>query len=153
MNSKKLAILAIVGLLIIGGAGFGYYTMKMNAPSFKGIAIPVKGVEEDMAKKWVEAFQAVLEREEVLQSIVDTTEYAAKLEVAEGEAANHLKEAIKVRYKRRNNTIEIGLVGKRKQDEALAKIGTEIYRASEKEVAMLEPTFLQFLQARSDQSQ
>ncbi|MFT6596184.1 MAG: hypothetical protein ACJAT3_002165, partial [Akkermansiaceae bacterium] len=59
MSSKKLAILAILGLLVIGGAGFGYYTMKMNEPSFKGVGIPVKGVEDETVDKWVEGFQTV----------------------------------------------------------------------------------------------
>ncbi len=153
MNSKKLAIFAIIGLLIVGGAGFGYYTMKMNAPSFKGIAIPVKGVEDELVEKWVKGFQSVLERDDVLQAIVDKTEYAAKLEVPAGEAVEHLRKAIKVDHKKRLKAINIGLMGKRKQDEQLAKIGEEIYRAAEKEVAIIEPTFLEFLQANSEQRQ
>jgi hypothetical protein len=44
-------------------------------------------------------------------------------------------------------------MGKRKQDEYLVKIGEEIYRVAEKEVAIKEPTFLQFLQANSKESE
>jgi hypothetical protein len=153
MSSKKLAILAILGLLVIGGAGFGYYTMKMNEPSFKGVAIPVKGVEDETVDKWVEGFQTVLARDEVLQAIVDKTDYSAKLEIPTGEAVDHLQNAIKVEHKKRSNMIAIGLMGKRKQDEYLVKIGEEIYRAAEKEVAIKDPTFLQFLQANSKESE
>ena len=44
MNKKTFLVTAILGLILVGGSGFGFYTWKMNANSFKGIAIPLKGL-------------------------------------------------------------------------------------------------------------
>ena len=46
-----------------------------------------------------------------------------------------------MRFVKRKDAIEIGLVGKRKQNEALAEISKVIYGKSQKVVAKSEPTF------------
>ena len=123
MNKKTFLVTAIIGFLFVGGVGFGFYTMKMNANSFRGIAIPVKGLPPELCEKWESAFQEVLSEE----------------------AVTHLKDAIKVRFVKRKDSIEIGLVGKRKQNEDLTKIAEYLYRRSTEDVAKKEPSFLQYL--------
>ena len=149
MNKKTFLVTAILGLILVGGAGFGFYSWKMNANSFKGISVPVNGLREDLkdelSQKWEAAFQEVLSDEVVLKEIVEETEYAAKMGVPSDEAVSHLKDAVKVRYRKRKDAIEVGLVGKRKQDDDLAKIADFIYKRAAKEVVLKEPSFQQYL--------
>ena len=145
MNKKTFLVTAIIGFLFVGGVGFGYYTLKMNANSFKAIAIPVKGLPTELCEDWEVAFQEVLSNEAILQEIADETKYAEKLGVPSEEAVSHLKDAINVRFVKRKDSIEIGLVGKRKQNEDLTKIAEYLYRRSTEDVAKKEPSFLQYL--------
>jgi len=149
MNKKTFLVTAILGLILVGGSVFGFITWKMNANSFKGIAIPLKGLNGELKDKlgdrWESAFQKVLSDEEVLKEIAEETEYAAKLGVPSDEAVSHLKEAIKVRFVKRKDSIEIGLVGKRKQNEDLTKIAEFIYMRAVKDVVEDEPSFRQYL--------
>lgn len=145
MKKKTFFVTAIIGLLLVGGAGFGFYTFKMNTNSFKGTAIPVKGLNDEFCEKWEAAFQEVLSEESLLQGIVDETEYATRMGVSPDEAISHLKEAIKVRFVKRKNAIEIGLVGKRKQNEDLLVIAAAIYIEAIPGVVEKEPSFQEYL--------
>ena len=145
MNKKTFLVTAIIGFLFVGGVGFGYYTLKMNANSFKAIAIPVKGLPTELCEGWEAAFQEVLSNEAILQEIADETQYAEKLGVPSEEAVSHLKEAIKVRFVKRNNWIEIGLVGKRKQNEDLMKIAELLHERGAENVVKKTPSFQQYL--------
>ena len=151
MNKKTFLVTAIVGLLFVGGVGFAYYTMRMNANSFKAIAIPVNGVPIELCESWESAFQKALSDEVILQEIADETEYAEKLGVPPEEAVSHLKEAIKVRFVKRNNWIEIGLVGKRKQNEDLMKIAELLHERGVENVVKKAPSFQQYLDEISKQ--
>lgn len=154
MTKKLFFITALIGLILVGGAGFGYYTMKMNANSFKGIALPVKGLDDEQCKKWEKTFESVLEDEDLLKVIVDESDYAAKLDLPADEAVAHLKDAIRVRFVKRKDSIEIGLVGKRKQDDALVEISNVIYRKSQEAVVEEDLTFeeyLRFLRQQAEQ--
>lgn len=151
MNKKTFLVTAIIGLLFVGGVGFGYYTMKMNANSFKGIAIPVKGLPKELCETWELAFEEVLSNEAILQEIADEADYAGKLGVPSEEAVSHLKEAIKVRFVTRNNWIEIGLVGKRKQNEDLTKIAELLHIKAFENVVKREPSFQHYLDAAAKQ--
>lgn len=145
MNKKTFLVTAILGLIFVGGAAFGFYTWKMNANSFKGIAVPVKGLPDELCEKWETAFQEVLSDDAVLQEIADETEYADKLGVPAGEAVSHLKGAVKVRFVKRKGSIEVGIVGKRKQNEALSAIADILYKKAVKEVVKTTPSFQQYL--------
>ncbi|MDA7496699.1 hypothetical protein N8491_02745 [Akkermansiaceae bacterium] len=151
MNKKTFLVTAIIGFLFVGGVGFGYYTLKMNANSFKAIAIPVKGLPTELCEDWEAAFQEVLSNEAILQEIADETQYAEKLGVSSEEAVSHLKEAIKVRFVKRNNWIEIGLVGKRKQNEDLMKIAELLHERGAENVVKKSPSFQQYLDLVSKQ--
>jgi antitoxin component YwqK of YwqJK toxin-antitoxin module len=129
----------------LGGVGFAYYTMKMNEDSFKAIAIPVEGLPTELCEDWEAAFHEVLSNEAILQEIADETQYAEKLGVPSEEAVSHLKEAIKVRFVKRNNWIEIGLVGKRKQNEDLMKIAELLHERGAENVVKKTPSFQQYL--------
>ena len=146
MNKKVLLITAFIGLLLLGGAGFGIYMMKMNENSFKGTALPVAKDNDEMTERWVESFKKVLQDESVLKSIVEDTDYATKLDVSPDEAVEHLKEAIKVRYVRRSDQIHIGLTGKRKQNDDLEDIALKIFEKSKDEVAFDDPSFRTYLE-------
>jgi antitoxin component YwqK of YwqJK toxin-antitoxin module len=135
----------------LGGVGFAYYTMKMNEDSYKAIAIPVKGLQTELCEGWEAAFQEVLSNKAILQKIADETQYAEKLGVPPEEAVSHLKEAIKVRFVKRNNWIEIGLVGKRKQNEDLTKIAKLLHERGVENVVKKAPSFQQYLDELSKQ--
>ena len=145
MNKKTFLVTAILGLIFVGGAAFGFYTWKMNAKSFKGIAVPVKGLPDELCEQWETAFQEVLSDDAVLQEIADETEYADKLGMPLGEAVSHLKRAVKVRYVKRKDSIEVGIVGKRKQDDVLVRVADTLYKKAVSEVVKTTPSFQQYL--------
>ncbi len=145
MNKKTFLVTAIVGFLFAGGVGFAIYTMKESEDSFKGIAFPVNGVPIEYCESWESAFQKALSDEAILQEIADETEYAEKLGVPSEEAVSHLKEAIKVRFVKRNNRIEIGLMGKKKQNEDLVKMAKLLYETAVRNVVKTEPTLQRYL--------
>lgn len=154
MNKKTFLVTAIVGFLFVGGVGFALYTMKMNANSFKGMAIHVhQSLPPELSKSWESAFQEVLSDEAILQEIVDETQYAEKLGVPSEEAVSHLKEAIKVRFVKGKNSIEIGLVGKRKQDDDLIKIGKILYERGVENVVRKAPSFRKYLDKMREAAQ
>lgn len=147
MNKRTLLIAALVGLLIVGGAGYAYYAMKMNAPAFRGRAIPVKTLDEELVTQWTEAFEKALQNEDVLQEIVEESGYGSLLDVPDGEAVDHLKEAVRVRFRSRNDSIEVGLVGKRKDDEKLKDIALILYQKAEAKTVEIAPSFQAYLDA------
>ena len=154
MNKKTFLVTAIVGFLFVGGVGFALYTMKMNANSFKGMAISFhQSLPLELSKSWESAFQEVLSDEAILQEIVDETQYAEKLGVPSEEAVSHLKEAIKVRFVKGKNSIEIGLVGKRKQDDDLIKIGKILYERGVENVVKKAPSFRKYLDKMREDAQ
>jgi len=150
MSSKKLAILAIIGLLIVGGAGFGYYTMKMNTENFRGIEVSIKGVEEEQVESWVKAFQTALKRDDVAQAIVEKSGYVERLGVPEGEAVKHLKDAAVVKVSKKSKAIQIGLNGKRKQNAELDEISRTIFNIAAVVAAELEPDFADYYRKLSE---
>lgn len=150
MNKRVLLLSAVLGLVLVGGAFFGWKWYSGEQSAFRGRAVPVKGLPEEMVKSWEQAFGEALKREAVLQAIVDASDYSERLGVPSGEAVAHLREAAVVRFKNSNKTIEIGLIGKRKQDEALKKVAEILYVEAEKEVLEIAPSFQAYLDALSE---
>lgn len=152
MNARMLVLTAVVGILLLGGAFFGWQKYSENQPAFRGRAIPVAGLKEELVNKWTEAFETALKDEEVLKSIVEESDYAASLDVPAGEAVGHLKEAVKVRFRNRNDAIEVGLVGKRKNDEALIKISKVLFEEAQvKVIEEISPDFQMYLDMVEEQ--
>ncbi len=147
MNKKTFLVTAIIGFLFVGGVGFGYYTLKMNANSFKAIAIPINGLPTELCENWEAAFQEVLSDEAILQDIANETEYAEKLGVPPEEAVSHLKKAIKVEFVKRKNWIQIGLWGKKRQNDDLLKIAELLHETAVENIVKIEPSFQQYLDA------
>ena len=141
MSSKKLAILTIFTLLILGLGALALYSKKMNAVGFRGIGFSVKNVEEGVVKEWMGSFEAVLQRDEILKKIVDNSDYVAKLSVPESEALAHLRSAIDVNYSKSRDTIQLGLRGKRKNNAALDEISRVVFNESAGYVAAEKPAF------------
>ncbi|HCQ80307.1 MAG TPA: hypothetical protein DIV46_10060, partial [Verrucomicrobiales bacterium] len=79
--------------------------------------------------------------------IADETEYAEKLGVPPEEAVSHLKKAIKVEFVKRKNWIEIGLWGKKRQNEDLEKIAELLHETAVENIVKIEPSFQQYLDA------
>lgn len=144
-----MLISAIVGLVVMGGAVFGWMWYSGNQSAFRGRAISVELVSDIYAEDWEKAFKAALNKDEVLQEIIAESDYASLLEISDGEALAHLRKATVVRHKNSNNTIEVGLIGKRKQDEALKTISMVLYERAEKEVIYTTPSFQDYLDAVS----
>lgn len=145
MNKRMMLISAIVGLVVMGGAVFGWMWYSGNQSAFRGRAIPVEGLPEPMVKSWRDAFKDALNNDEVLQEIIAKSDYASSLGISEGEALENLRKAAVVRLKNSNDTIEIGLIGKRKQDDALKTISRVLYERAEKEVIHTTPSFQDYL--------
>ena len=145
MNKKTFLVTAIIGFLFVGGVGFGLYTWKENAPSIRAIAIPVNGLPTELCEGWEAAFQEVLSDEAILQDIADETEYAEKLGVPPEEAVSHLKKAIKVEFVKRKNWIQIGLWGKKRQNDDLLKIAELLHETAVENVVKKAPSFQQYL--------
>ncbi len=141
MNSKKLAIVAILGLLVLGGAAFGLYTKKMNVEGFRGIGFSVSGLEQEKVDEWIGAFETVLTHDDVLAEIVSQSEYSAKLGVPEGEAVAHLRNVVDVNQSEVRKTIQIGLRGKRKYNTELDNISRAIFNVAAPLVAQAKPEF------------
>ncbi|MGB0144948.1 MAG: hypothetical protein ACPGAP_09270 [Akkermansiaceae bacterium] len=150
MNKRTMVISAIVGLVVMGGAVFGWMWYSGNQSAFRGRAIPVKGLPEAMVKSWRDAFKDALNNDEVLEEIIAKSDYASSLEISGGEALENLRKAAVVRLKNSNDTIEIGLIGKRKQDDALKTISRILYERAEKEVIHTTPSFQDYLDAVSE---
>lgn len=105
----------------------------------------MNGIEEGQVRNWQDAFEKALAKDEVLQAIIDESNYASSLGISEGAALGHLRKAVVVRFKNTKKTIEVGLVGKRKQDEALKEISKVLYQAAEKDVLDTTPSFQAYL--------
>ena len=147
MNKKTFLVTAIIGFLFVGGVGFGLYTFKMNEDSFRAMAIPVNGLPIELCENWESAFQKALSDEAILQEIADETEYAEKLGVPPEEAVSHLNKAIKVEFVKRKNWIQIGLWGKKRQNEELEKIVELLHETAVENIVKIEPSFQQYLDA------
>jgi capsular polysaccharide biosynthesis protein len=151
MNSKTVTMIAVLAVLLLGGAGFGIYTMKQNAPSFRGIGVNVKGQPEDVCEDWEAKLKDAVSRDDVLKWVVEHADYAAKMEVPAEEAYNDLKGRVTVRYKKKTDVIEVGLTGKRKEDEMLGEISNELYRVAASLVAKEDSSFSAFLNSKAGQ--
>ena len=148
MNSKTVAMIAVLAVLLLGGAGFGVYTMKQNAPSFRGIGVNVKGQPEDVCDDWETKLKDAASRDDVLKFVVEQVDYAGKMDVPAEEAFNDLKSRVAVRYKKHKDIIEFGLTGKRKEDEKLTEISGELYRVAASLVAKDDSAFAAFLSSK-----
>ena len=129
MSGKKLAIIGLLAVLVLGGSAFGIYTWKMNAVAFWGISLPMKGVEAEQRDRWVETFEEIAAEEVVLQKIVEVSDYQNLMGLdGEQAAIADLTKRMKIKYRPRKNTIEIGLTGIRKEIEVLKLIAPKIYQ-------------------------
>ena len=129
MGGNKFTIIGLVVVLVLGGAAFGIYTMKMNAVAFQGISLPMKGVEAEQRDRWVETFEEIAAEEVVLQKIVEVSDYQNLMGLdGEQAAISDLTKRMKIKYRPRKNTIEIGLTGIRKEIEVLKLIAPKIYQ-------------------------
>ena len=129
MSGKKLAIIGLLAVLVLGGSAFGIYTWKMNAVAFWGISLPMKGVEAEQRDRWVETFEEIATEEVVLQKIVEVSDYQNLMGLdGEQAAIADLTKRMKIKYRPRKNSIEIGLTGIRKEIEELKLIAPKIYQ-------------------------
>ena len=129
MCGKKLAIIGLLAVLVLGGSAFGIYTWKMNAVAFWGISLPMKGVEAEQRDRWVETFEEIAAEEVVLQKIVEVSDYQNLMGLdGEQAAIADLTKRMKIKYRPRKNSIEIGLTGIRKEIEELKLIAPKIYQ-------------------------
>ena len=62
-----------------------------------------------------------------MEVALEKSDYASLMGVAEGEAKESLSKRIQIRYRQQSSRIEIGVKGKRKDDEKLNKVAKVIY--------------------------
>lgn len=145
VNKKTFIVTALIGLLLVGGLGFGYYTMKLNQVVFRGIPIPVEKLDKELTRKWEKAFEDALADEEVLKVIVEKSDYATKLEVPADEAVASLKEAIEIKLN--SQTLQVGFRGKRKYDEDMKSVAMVLYEVVYQVVASKDTSFREHVMA------
>ena len=145
MSGKKFAIIGLVVVLVLGGSAFGIYTWKMNAVAFWGISLPMQGVEAEQRDRWVETFEEIAAEEVVLQKIVEVSDYQNLMGLDSEQAAiADLTKRMKIKYRPRKNTIEIGLTGIRKEIEELKLIAPKIYQVCATVLAANDREFADF---------
>ena len=128
MSRKKLAIIGLVVVLVLGGSAFGIYTLRMNKVAFQGISLPMKGVESEQRDRWVEMFEKIAVEEVVVKRIVQESDYQNLMGLdGEQAAIADLTKRMKIKYRPGKNSIEIGLTGIRKETEELKLIAERIY--------------------------
>ena len=128
MSRKKLAIIGLIVVLVLGGSAFGIYTWKMNAVAFQGISLPMKGVEAEQRDRWLEMFEKIAVEEVVVKRIVQESDYQNLMGLdGEQAAIADLTKRMKIKYRPRKNSIEIGLTGIRREIEGLKLIAEKIY--------------------------
>ena len=151
MNGKKLAIIGIFLVLLLGGAAFGLYVMKMNAASFMGMGVDVSEQPEEVRLAWEDRFQKAVVREDVLNWTIKQSDYAARMDVPQEAAFEDLKSRVKVEYKKHKSMIEVGLTGKRKQNDQMAEVARFLNQAATSIVAQEEPAFEAALRSKAGQ--
>jgi hypothetical protein len=145
MSGKKFAIIGLVVVLVLGGSAFGIYTWKMNAVAFWGISLPMQGVEAEQRDRWVETFEEIAVEEVVVKRIVEVSDYQNLMGLDSEQAAiADLTKRMKIKYRPRKNTIEIGLTGIRKEIEELKLIAPKIYQVCATVLAANDGEFANF---------
>ena len=145
MTGKKFAIIGLVVVLVLGGAAFGIYTMKMNAVAFWGVSLPMQGVEAEQRDRWVETFEEIAVEEAVVKKIVEVSDYQNLMGLDNEQAAvADLTKRMKIKYRPRKNAIEIGLTGIRKEIEELKLIAPKIYQVCATVLAANDGEFADF---------
>ena len=145
MAGKKFAIIGLVVVLVLGGSAFGVYTWKMNAVAFWGVSLPMQGVEAEQRDRWVETFEEIAAEEAVVKKIVEVSDYQNLMGLDNEQAAvADLTKRMKIKYRPRKNTIEIGLTGIRKEIEELKLIAPKIYQVCATVLAANDGEFANF---------
>jgi len=145
MSGKKLAIIGLAFVLILGGAAFGLYTWKMSSPAFQGISLPTQDVEDEVRERWVESLKKIAEEEAVIKAIAVESGYQSLMGLDSEEAAHaDLAERILVKYRKRRKTIEVGLTGIRKEDDKLKTVAPFIYKVCASILAKNDQSFAAF---------
>lgn len=145
MTGKKFAIIGLVVVLVLGGSAFGVYTWKMNAVAFWGVSLPMQGVEAEQRDQWVETFEEIAVEEAVVKKIVEVSDYQNLMGLDNEQAAvADLTKRMKIKYRPRKNTIEIGLTGIRKEIEELKLIAPKIYQVCATVLAANDGEFADF---------
>ena len=145
MAGKKFAIIGLVVVLVLGGSAFGVYTWKMNAVAFWGVSLPMQGVEAEQRDRWVETFEEIAAEEAVVKKIVEVSDYQNLMGLDNEQAAvADLTKRMKIKYRPRKNTIEIGLTGIRKEIEELKLIAPKIYQVCATVLAANDGEFADF---------
>lgn len=151
MSSKKIAMIGILVVLLLGGGAFGVYTMKMNAASYRAMVLPVNGQPKEICKEWESTLQEIVENDEFLKWAVEKSNYASVMEIPEDQAVEDLKDRVEVRYKQQRKRIEIGLTGKRKEDEKLNQIAKVLHEGAIGTLAKNDSSFESFLKSTISQ--
>lgn len=147
MSSKKLVMIGLLVVLLLGGGAFGVYTMKINASSYRAMALPVQGQSKEVCKEWVEKMEEIAAQEAFLKWVVEKSDYSSVMGVPEGEAQKDLSNRIKIKYNQQRSRIEIGLNGKRKNDDKLNQVAKVIHEGCVGTLAKAEPAFEEHLES------
>ena len=143
MSGKKLAIIGLLAVLVLGGSAFGIYTWKMTQDDFRGFSLPMKGIEAEQRDRWVESFEKIAGEE--VKRIVQESDYQNLMGLdGEQAAIDDLTKRMKIKYRPRKNTIEIGLTGIRKEIEELELIAPKIFEVCANKLVEKDQEFADF---------
>ncbi len=105
----------------------------------------MKGVEAEQRDRWVETFEKIAVEEVVVKRIVQESDYQNLMGLdGEQAAIADLTKRMKIKYRPRKNTIEIGLTGIRKEIEELKLIAPKIYKVCATVLAANDGEFADF---------
>ena len=149
MSGKKIAVIGVILVLILGGGLFGVHSINQNKETFQGISLPLQGVSDEQRERWLGLLDDAMKKEEVLKVIVETSDYQSLMGSESEEAAvADLGKRIQVNYRERKGTMEIGLGGKRKEVDKLKEVAPEIYKILANYTASMDPEFSEFVSSR-----
>ncbi len=129
MSSRILAIGAIVIMLLLGGAGFAVYTMKMNKPVERWVAFPLGGLGEPQRQAWVNEWAAISDDDEILRRVVQKQSIASEWGLSDdGAAIAELRERKVVDLYTDGESMRVMITGTRRELDFLNKISGVLFQ-------------------------
>jgi hypothetical protein len=140
MNSRMLAVGAIVLMLLLGGTGFALYNWKMNTEIQRLVLFPLDGMAEDARSKWVDEWSDLSDDETVLANVVKEEKLAAAW--GDGNEATAVKELLKrksIVLSADGNSMHVRVDGTRKEIDLLNSTAGALFNEVKKKFVEVHP--------------
>jgi len=147
MNSRMLAVGAIVLMLLLGGAGFAFYNSKMNTEIERLVRFSVDGMSEAGRIEWVEEWSRLSDDETVLLNVVKEKKLAAAW--GSGDEATAVKELLKrksIVLSPDGKSMHVAIKGIRKEIDLLNSTSATLFKEVREKFVEIHPEFAPQLQ-------